>query len=360
MVNNKIIASFVHGYNDLELNIPDEERPSLMVNDNDNNTVYSYPFPRNPGDFEELGDLVLGSKPFNNSETFKKLPRFGLTGLSTAGEYIFGGSWNSVYKISKSNFKLEAIISNNLMSDLHGIWADENEVITILTCKDAIIISDHEGKIVDHFSVDNNLNVFKDPMIENYDWRFISKQHRGSTGNWHFNYVQKIGNEIWLTSRNANSFVVVDLVGRTTQMRLMNFNTPVLLHDGVKHGDRFYFTSIDGKIIIAEDYRTTTLKQHNRENLNNAHLFNRDLVTMPIRLSETGLGREPNWCRGIAVNSGIMYLTIDGRYDTDLSFGLLAMKEDSQEIVFNHRLKWSDIDNEKDLRFVTGFDVLVI
>ena len=140
----------------------------------------------------------------------------------------------------------------------------------------------------------------------------------------------------------------------------MNFNTPVMLHDGIKYGERFYFTSIDGKIIIAEDHKTTEMKQHNREELDNSDLYNRDLVTIPIRLSETELGREPNWCRGIDVKDGIMYVTIDGRYDTDLSFGLLALREDNQEILFNHRLNWSEIGDEKDLRFVTGFDVLVI
>jgi len=31
MVNNKIIASFVHGYNDLELNIPDHYCPVKIM-----------------------------------------------------------------------------------------------------------------------------------------------------------------------------------------------------------------------------------------------------------------------------------------------------------------------------------------
>lgn len=355
-----IIVSFVHNYNDPGINFSKEKHPALWVVKDEKKEVFSYPFPRNPDDFYLFKNHIRGEMPYPNVPTFKKLPRFGFTGLAQTKNYIFAGSWSSVYKIRKEDYSLKNIISHHLMSDTHGIWLDGNEIITILTCKDTVVISDHEGNIVDHFSVDRKLNVFKDSMIDEYDWRFISKQNRGSTGYWHFNYVQKIDNEIWLTSRNANSFVVVDLDKKSAVLRLMNFNTPVLLHDGIKHGNRFYFTSIDGKIIIAEDHKTTELKQHGRESDGNQYLYNIDLVTVPIRLSETDLGREPNWCRGIAVKDGVMYVTIDGRYDSDLSFGLLALREDNQEIIFNNRLRWSEIEDEKELRFVTGFDVLAV
>ena len=52
-MNSKIIASFVHGYNDLDLNVPSEDRPSLMVIENEKISIFSYPFPRNPNDFNK-------------------------------------------------------------------------------------------------------------------------------------------------------------------------------------------------------------------------------------------------------------------------------------------------------------------
>ncbi len=358
-MSTSVIVSFVHNYNDPNHEILKEEHPALWVINDGKKQVFEYLFPRNPNDFHACKNRIVGEMPYDGAESFKKLPRFGFTGLAQTEEYIFAGSWNSVYQIKKDNFSLNKLITNHLMNDMHGIWADDNEIITILTCKDTVVISDHEGQITDHLSIDRELNISTEKNIDDYDWRFISKQHRGSTGYWHFNYVQKIENEIWLTSRNANAFVVIDLENKSARLSLMNFNTPVLLHDGVKHGDRFYFTSIDGKIIIAEDHKTTELVQHGREFVDNQNLFNRDLVTKPIRLSETELGREPNWCRGIAAKDGIMYVTIDGRYDTDLSFGLLAVKESGQEIISHDRLQWNEIGDQKDLRFVTGFDVLV-
>ena len=69
---------------------------------------------------------------------------------------------------------------------------------------------------------------------------------------------------MWLTSRNCNCLVAVDLKTKKAQLRTMNLSTPALIHDGVKKDQKFYFTSIDGKILIAENYNKKKV-QHNRE-----------------------------------------------------------------------------------------------
>jgi len=356
----KILTSVVHGYSNLHVNTPGAKRPALWIVSNNERVLQSYTFPRNPKEFELLGDLLIGEKPFPNAPDFETLPRFGFTGLSDTKDHIYAGAWNAVYKINKHDYGLEAIITNHLMNDPHGIWANEDMLITILTSKDSVVFTDHCGQVIDHFTIHRNLRVVKDDSLDHIDWRFISKQFRGSTGYWHFNNIQKFDNEIWLTSRNANSFVVVDLEQRTASLRLMNFDTPVLLHDGIKRRQRFYFTSIDGKIIIAEDHKTTELKQHNRETLGKPDLYNQDLITKTIRLKDTEYGSDPNWCRGIEVRDGIIYVSIDGRYGTDLSFGLLGLGEEDYKMLFHYRLRWSEVGDEKDLKYVTGFAVLSI
>jgi len=243
------------------------------------------------------------------------------------------------------------------MNDMHGIYVDKDFIVTILTGKDTIVFSNHEGEIIDYFTIKNDLSVVKDKEIEKYDWRFISKQFRGSTGCWHFNFIQKFGDELWLTARNTNSFVVVNLKTMKAHLRLMNFFTPALIHDGKFKNGKYYFTSIDGKIIIAEEASKASFKT--REEIKKIHLFDRDLVTKTIRLNETELGREPNWCRGIDIKDNLLFVTIDGRYDTDLSFGLIVLNEDGK-LFENHRLKWSDIGDKLKIKFVTGFDVLVL
>jgi hypothetical protein len=280
-----------------------------------------------------------------------------LTGLAETSDHILAGSWNGVYRIRKSDLKLEGIVSNRLMNDMHGIWADENCIVTVLTGKDTVVISDHNGEIIEHFTVKNDLTVVTDEALGIVDWRFLTKQFRGATGLWHFNYVQRFGDEIWLTSRNLGAFIVVHLTTRKAHIRAINQKTVVLLHDGLKHKDEYYFTSIDGKILIAAEAASASFEV--REVSDNIDLFNRDLVCELIRLDETDFGREPNWCRGIACKDDVIYVTVDGRYGSDLSFGLLGLKRNGEKVL-ERRLSWGDVGAQDDLKYVTGFDLLAI
>lgn len=351
-----IIVSFVHLYKDLDLQISEETLPALWVHSATDAKVHNYPFPCNISDFHKHSDLIVGEMPLPGSSDFKRLPRFGFTGLSQTNSHIYAGSWNAVYQIRKSDFALEAIITNSLMNDMHGIHVDNQFIVTALTGKDAIVFSDFDGRIVDHFTVGRDLSIYKDESIDAIDWRFISKQFRGATGIWHFNYIQRFGDELWLTSRNINAFIVVNTKTRKAHVRSINHKSPVLLHDGRRHNGAFYFTSIDGKIIIAAEAETADFNP--REDFDGIQNFSRDLVCKLLRLSETEFGREPNWCRGLAVNGEAMYTTVDGRYDEDLSFGLLGITPEGKKVL-ERRLRWDTIGDPGKLRAVTGFDVLI-
>ena len=352
-----LAVTFVHGYSDLNFDSHQEHLPALWVHGAEGAAVYQYPFPRNVSDFEMNKNLIAGEMPLANAQEFKKLPRFGLTGLKNVGKFLYAGSWNGVYEIAKSDFSLNRIITNRMMNDTHGIWVDEEFVITILTGKDTVVLSDIDGNVVDHFFVAKDLSVLKNTEIEKIDWRFLSKQFRGATGLWHFNYIQRFGDEIWLTARNLNAFIVVNYRTKKAHLRTMNQMTTVCLHDGVLHNGEYYFTSIDGKIIIAAE--ASTAKCNPREPCEDVEQFTRDMVCELIRMEETEFGRQPNWCRGIACHDDIMYVTVDGRYDSDLSFGVAGLKR-SGEIIFEERLRWEDVGSEKDLRYVTGFDVATL
>ena len=354
-MSSKIVASFVHGYNDLNYKIEKEKLPALVVNDfSDKTIVYDYPFPRNISDFSDYKSIISGNMPFQGAENFKKLPRFGLTGLVQWGNNLYAGSWNGVYEISKSDFSLKRIITNHMMNDLHGIWVDKEYIITVLTGKDTVVLSDFDGKIINHFTIGNDLTVSKNIDLENIDWRFLSKQFRGATGIWHFNYVQRFGNEIWLTARNLSAIIVVNMKTLKAHIRTINQKTVVMLHDGLYYNHEYYFTSIDGKIIIASEAKSA--KFNPREEFEGLHNFSRDMVCELIRLEETELGRKPNWCRGIACNKDKIYITVDGLYASDLSFGLVGLKRTGEKI-FETRINWHEIGETEFLRYVTGFDV---
>ena len=355
-LEDRTLVSFVHGYEDLDITLGNEPRPALWAVSGEAGEAHRYPFPRAPEDFHDLSSMIRGALPSSEQPSFKRLPRFGLTGLSVAGDRVYAGSWNGVYVIRRSDLALEGIISHEMMSDMHGIWAAPDHVITVLTPRDTVVITDPDGQVIEHFRIYSDLTVQKDEGAEGVDWRFVGKQFRGSTGYWHFNHVQRIGDEIWLTSRNANCFVVVDPLRRRARLRLMNLCTPALLHDGCLIDGRFYFTSIDGKIIIASPNADAEHTHQELDRVEAPGVYLRDLVSRLIRLEETSLGREPNWCRGIAASSGVIQVTIDGRYDTDLSFGLLALTE-AGEVLRNVRYRWAEAGDPTALRYVTGFDV---
>ncbi len=357
-MNSKIVTSFVHAYNDLDYKIEKEKLPALWINDSsDKKLILKYPFPRNISDFYDYKSIISGTMPLQSAKIFKKLPRFGLTGLAQYGSNLYAGSWNGVYEISKSDFSLKRIITNHMMNDLHGIWVDEEYVITVLTGKDTIVLSDFDGKIINHFTIGNNLKVLKNIHLENIDWRFLSKQFRGATGIWHINNVQRFGDEIWLTARNLGAIIVVNIKTLQAHIRTINQKTVVMLHDGLYYNNEYYFTSIDGKIIIASDAKNA--KFNPREEFDSLENFSRDMICEVIRLEETEFGRQPNWCRGITCNKDEIYVTVDGLYGSNFSFGLLGLKRTGKKFL-ETQLNWHEIGQLDQLRFVTGFDIEII
>ena len=358
--NKTIISSIVHGYKNLKKSLNDIERPSLLVIKNKQKKILKYIYPRNPSDFREIKNIISGEIPSIKIQNFKKLPRFGLTGLCRFKDRIYSGSWNSIYQINSKSFKLEKIITNRLMCDIHGIYVNKNFILHVLTAKDTVVFTGHDGKIKDFFTVGPKLNIFKDNKLLKDDWRFISKQYKGSTGFFHFNYIQYDNkkNELFLTSRNLNCIVVVNLQNKKAKLKTMNLSTPALIHDGVIFKNKYYFTSVDGKILIAKQ-ASKNIVQHNRESIKNINKFNRDLIVDIIRLNDKKiLNREPNWCRGISVNNKHILLNIDGRYDTKLKYSVIKLNKNNFKFLEKYDFKWSEAGLSKNLRYCTGFDVI--
>jgi hypothetical protein len=354
-VKHSKLVSFVHGYGD-DVLVEQGPKPALACLVNGKRPeFFKFTFPRNVEEFENLEYEIEGEKPLDNAKNFDTLPRFGFTGLSSTETHIFAGSWNGVYKLTKKNLSVEAFVTNRLMNDLHGIFVNDQLIVTVLTGKDTIVLSDHHGKIRKTIKIKQDLSVeYNEKDLLQYDWRFLSKQFRGATGIFHFNYVQLFDDVLWLTSRNIGAFIVLKIGENQARIRTINHKTPVCLHDGVLVEDEFLFTSIDGKILLVSD--PTKTGYNPREKIDNVEYFQRDLVSEVIRLNETELNYYPNWCRGIAKTSEGYAVTIDGRYDTDLSFKVLEINKRGKILSLN-RIEWSEISKADGIRYVTGFDI---
>ena len=62
---------------------------------------------------------------------------------------------------------------------------------------------------------------------------------------------------------------------------------------------------------------------------------------------------------GILVQADEMSVTIDGRYDSELAFGLLGLRDD-RAVTHYEKLHWSRVEAESEIRYVTGFGVVIV
>lgn len=284
---------------------------------------------------------IVGEVPLVRSSRAGTVPRFGFTGLQLVGNDLLAGAWRGLYRLDAKTLEVKNFITNRYTSYLHRFYADKNEIIFIVPQKDMLVRMGHDGAVRDVLTIDRSLLVEQCDKNSRRDWRFINKMLPGGSGFFHFNHVQKIGSDIYLTSRHLGSFVVLSPGGRRASLRTINYCTPSMVHDGDFFRRKFYFTSVDGKILI--------VSQPPKSSDNNYHY---DLQCEVVRLGK----KERNWCRGIKVTRDAIYTTVDGRYGTDLSFSVLALDWEYNKL-WRRKLRWSTVGREKDLRYVTGFDI---
>lgn len=339
---NNLVVSFVHGFHNPADAANDKPVPALWEIRSDGERVHSYVFPFDGEDFRKLPYPVFGELPAGQP-VLEKRARFGFTGLARVGDKLFAGSWNGIYQIDMASKQVSRFISNRYSCYMHRIYADDQHIILAMPFKDMVVIMDHDGRIEDHFWIDRSLRVVRNGH-DSVDWRFMNKPWSGSTGFYHLNHVQKLDGKILLTSRNLGALIVADPRLDRCELRTLNYHTTSCIHDGDYVDGRYWFTSIDGKVIVAHEP-----PEHD------AGLFNYDLQVEHFRLGE----KERNWCRGIAITDDRVYVTVDGRYGADLSFSVLELDKQCN-ILDERKFQWSAIGDTSKIRFVTGFDIKVV
>ena len=197
-------VSFVHGFKEGALVGTDAKPvPALRAIEGHEVECYSYLFPFGSDHFEMLPCPVLGEMP--GRVALDEAPRYGFTGLEREAGKLFAGSWNGIYRLNGKTREPEAFLSNRYTRYLHRFHVDEERIITALGFNDTIVIMDHEGQVQELLRVDASLRVERVKREEGVDFRFITKPWTGATGFFHFNNVQVIGDEIWLTARNISA-----------------------------------------------------------------------------------------------------------------------------------------------------------
>ena len=343
--NQKLLVSFVHGMHEHIPVTNDAVKPTLWSITNQNEEIHSYYFYMDGKDFHSSPYPILGELPDVNA-TLERHYRFGFTGIQVVGDDLFAGCWNGIYRLDARTLACKGFISNRLTNYIHGFEATESELIFVMPFTDTVVRMDYAGNIIEAFSIDNRLRI--EPVDLSRDWRFELKPWAGTGGYFHINHVVKIGNQLHLTSRNLSCFIVIDLESRDVYLRTINYYTPNLIHDGDFADNRFHFTSVDGKLIIVGEKDSIAYDR--------AKEFHHDLLVESVtRFGDS----ERNWCRGVAITDTHYYITLDGRYGSDLSFTLQEIDKVERKPTAQKKLNWATVGNVEDIRFVTGFGIAV-
>ena len=153
------------------------------------------------------------------------------------------------------NFRLAHYISLPCFNDLHHAYPSQGgRILVVVTGLDMVVEVTTTGEIVREWNV-----LGEDPWARfsrQTDYRMVptTKPH-GS----HPNHVFELGHEIWVTRFRQRDAICLTTPGPRIDLAVQR------PHDGYVEGDRIYFTTVDGHVLIAN---TKTLKVEHSIDLN--------------------------------------------------------------------------------------------
>ncbi|MCP3739187.1 hypothetical protein [Rossellomorea sp. BNER] len=192
------------------------------------------------------------------------------TAATLSNQKLFVGTLTEVLVYNEKNFKIENYISHPMFNDIHHVKPRANgNLLVVNTGLDMVIELSPEGEIVNYWSV-----IDEQPwqrFNKSTDYRKIptTKPHKS-----HPNFVFELNDEIWVTR-----CLQKDAVCLTDPSKKISIGRE-LVHDGIIHKNKIYFTQVDGRVVIVN---ANTLKVEKEINLGG--LSNRKM--------------QIGWCRGI-------------------------------------------------------------
>jgi hypothetical protein len=171
-------------------------------------------------------------------------------------------------------FKRIGYVSLPCFNDLHHVTPNpDGNLLAVSTGLDLVVLFTPEGRVVQEWNV-----LGEDPwsrFSRHVDYRKIesTKPHLS-----HPNYVFRLGQELWVTRLTQKDAICLTSPGQRISIGVQR------PHDGLVCGDRIYFTTVDGRIVIAN---STSLAIEEIIDLNEIHHVQKN--------EDVLLG----WCRGL-------------------------------------------------------------
>jgi hypothetical protein len=199
-----------------------------------------------------------------------EMPAILFKSATLRGNKLYACTSTEVLVYELPSFRLLHYISLPCFNDLHHVCRTQREtLLVVVTGLDMVVEITTTGKLIREWNV-----LGEDPWARferHTDYRKIptTKPHRS-----HPNHVFELDGEVWVTRLVQRDAVCLTTPGLRIDIAVQR------CHDGYVWGNRIYFTTVDGHIVIAD---SKTLK-----------------VEETIDLSLMGeTGQTLGWCRGV-------------------------------------------------------------
>ena len=201
----------------------------------------------------------------------EEIPAILFKSTTLQGNKLYTCTSTEVLVYEVPTFKLLNYISLPCFNDLHHVYPTQHgTILVVVTGLDMVVEITDSGSIVREWSV-----IGEDPWARfsrETDYRKVptTKPHQS-----HPNHVFMLGEEVWVTRLQQRDSICLTTPGPRIDIAVQK------PHDGYIFGDRIYFTTVDGRIVIANG---KSLKVEE---------------TIDLNQMSGQSGQVLGWCRGV-------------------------------------------------------------
>jgi hypothetical protein len=200
-----------------------------------------------------------------------ELPAILFKSAALQGNHLYACTSTEVLIYELPSFRLLRYISLPCFNDLHHVCPTQRgTVLVVVTGLDMVVEITTTGSVIREWSV-----LGDDPWARfsrHTDYRKVptTKPHKS-----HPNHVFEIDQEVWVTRLQQRDAICLTTPGPRIDIAVQR------PHDGYIFGDRIYFTTVDGHIVIASR-KTLKVEQ-----------------TIDLNQMSGQSGQALGWCRGV-------------------------------------------------------------
>lgn len=206
-------------------------------------------------------------------------PSIGFTSASTHEDELFVGTSTQALVISLADYRVKATIDHPSLHDVHHVKLIDDLIYVVNTGMDAIFRFTRNGDFVDGLNVLGHELWHRFKPEDHLRKITTTKPHES-----HPNHVFTLGKEIWVTRFEQKDAVNLFDLGQTIPIEV---ERP---HDGLVVGDKVYFTTVNGAIIIADIYTKRVVQ------------------VVDLNELDPRKGRPLGWCRGLHIDGKYAYV----------------------------------------------------